>query len=122
MNIYKCEICGTMVEEIKFGAAHPFCCGQAMTKLEPGVTDGAHEKHVPVFSIEDNTVTVTIGEVEHPMLAEHYIEWIAVETTEGVHRKSLSPGDKPRKTFALSKGEEVKAVYEYCNLHGLWKA
>lgn len=122
MNIYKCEHCGTIVEEIKFGASHPSCCGSLMTKLEPGTTDGAHEKHVPVYTVTGNEVVVNIGEVDHPMIDEHYIEWIAIKTNQGTHRKELKPGDKPTRTFLLAEGEELIAVYEYCNLHGLWKA
>lgn len=122
MNIYKCELCGTIVEEIRFGASHPSCCGKPMTLLVPGTSDGAHEKHVPAYTVDGNIVSVVIGEVEHPMLDEHYIEWIMVETNQGIHRKNLKPGDKPAATFALTDGEELIAVYEYCNLHGLWKA
>lgn len=121
MNVYKCEHCGTIVEEIKQGGCHPSCCGSPMTKLEPGTSDGAHEKHVPVYSIEGNKVSVTVGEAEHPMLEAHYIEWIAVETERGTYRKALAPGEAPKAEFALSDGESLKAVYEYCNLHGLWK-
>lgn len=121
MTIYKCEICGLIVEEITPGS-HPSCCGDDMTEMRPGESDGAGEKHVPVYKLSENEVTVTVGEVEHPMLDAHYIEWIAVETNQGTHRKNLSPGEKPEKSFLLSKDESVTAVYAYCNLHGLWKA
>lgn len=121
MTIYKCDICGLMVEEITPGS-QPSCCDELMIELEPGTSDGAAEKHVPVYQISENTITVTIGEVEHPMVAEHYIEWIAVETNQGIQRKNLKPGEAPTKTFSLSQDESLIAVYAYCNLHGLWKA
>jgi superoxide reductase len=98
------------------------CCGQKMTEIVPGTTDAAVEKHVPVYEVKGNTLYVTVGEAEHPMLEEHYIEWIAVQTTTGNQRKALKPGDAPKATFALIDGEEVTAVYAYCNLHSLWKA
>ena len=81
------------------------CCGEPMQEIIPGTTDGALEKHVPVIEVEGNKVTVRVGAVEHPMLPEHYIEWIALETV-----------------FMLAEGDSVVAAYEYCNLHSLWKA
>ena len=98
------------------------CCGQPMTELVPGTTDGAAEKHVQAVTVDGNKVSVAVGSVEHPMLEEHYIEWIAVETANGVQRKALKPGDKPQICFALCDGDEVEAVYAYCNLHSLWKS
>ena len=82
----------------------------------------AKEKHVPVYSVTDNAVTVKVGSVEHPMTDAHRIEWIAIETENGNQRKELKAGDKPEATFALVPYDKVKSVYEYCNLHGLWKA
>ena len=93
-----------------------------MEELIPGTSDGAFEKHVPVFDVADGKVTVTVGSVEHPMLDEHYIEWIAIRTKNGNQRKILKPGDAPKAEFAILDGDEVLEVYEYCNLHGLWKA
>lgn len=122
MKFYICEICGNIIAMVKKSGAPVSCCGQKMKELEPGTTDAAVEKHVPVFEVKDNKVLVTVGSVEHPMLAEHYIEWIAVQTTAGNQRKALKPGDKPQACFALCDGEEVEAVYAYCNLHSLWKA
>ena len=92
------------------------------TEIVPGTTDAAVEKHVPVYEIKDNMLYVCVGEVEHPMAEEHYIEWIAVQTASGNQRKILKPGDAPKATFALVEGDEVQAVYAYCNLHSLWKA
>lgn len=119
MNIYKCGHCGTILEEITSSSV---CCGQTMKLLVPGTSDGAAEKHVPVYETKDGKVFVKVGSVEHPMTEAHYIEWIAIETNQGVQRKNLKPTDKPQAEFALTTGETVKEVYAYCNLHGLWKA
>ena len=97
------------------------CCGEKMTELVPNTSDGAGEKHVPVVKINGNEVEVRVGEVDHPMLPEHFIQWIYVQTNKGGMRKVLNPNEAPAATFALTEGEEVVAVYEYCNLHGLWK-
>ena len=93
-----------------------------MQEIIPGTTDAAQEKHVPVIQKEGNKVTVTVGEVEHPMLEEHYIQWISIETKEGNQRKILKPGEAPTAVFMLTESDELIAAYEYCNLHGLWKA
>ena len=93
-----------------------------MEELVANTQDGAHEKHIPVFEVKDGKVRVVVGEVEHPMLDAHYIQWIALETNLGNQRKKLQPGQKPVAEFALLEGEKVIAVYEYCNLHGLYKA
>ena len=121
MKFYKCEICGKIVAMVKESPVDTMCCGQAMRELVPGTTDGATEKHVPVYTLEGNTVKVKVGSVEHPMTDAHHIEWIAIETENGNQRKELKPGDKPEATFALVPRDKVKSVYEYCNLHGLWK-
>ena len=121
MKFYKCEICGKIVAMVKETPVDTMCCGQAMRELVPGTTDGASEKHVPVYTVEGNTVKVKVGSVEHPMTDAHHIEWIAIETENGNQRKELKPGDKPEATFALVPRDKVKSVYEYCNLHGLWK-
>ena len=122
MKFYKCEICGKIVAMVKETPVDTMCCGQAMRELVPGTTDGAAEKHVPVYTLEGNTVKVKVSSVEHPMTDAHHIEWIAIETENGNQRKELRPGDKPEATFALVPYDKVKSVYEYCNLHGLWKA
>ena len=121
MKFYKCEICGKIVAMVKETPVDTMCCGQAMRELIPGTTDGAAEKHVPVYTLEGNTVKVKVGSVEHPMVDAHHIEWIAIETENGNQRKVLKAGDKPEATFALVPHDKVKNVYEYCNLHGLWK-
>lgn len=93
-----------------------------MEEMIPNTTDGALEKHVPVVEVNGRDVTVTVGSVAHPMLEEHRIQWIALETKEGAQRKELHPGQAPCASFALSEGDEVIAAYEYCNLHGFWKS
>ena len=93
-----------------------------MAEVIPGTTDASLEKHVPVFTVEGNTVHVSVGSAAHPMLPEHYIEWVAIQTKSGNQRKQLSPGDEPKACFSICDGDEVEAVYAYCNLHSLWKA
>jgi len=122
MKFYLCEHCGNIVAMVRDSGVPVVCCGQKMTLLVPNTSDGAHEKHVPVVSREGGSVTVKIGSAAHPMLENHYIEWIAVQTTAGNQRKPLKPGDAPEAVFCVPEGEKVLAVYAYCNLHGLWKA
>ena len=121
MKFYRCSTCGQMVAIVEKKGCPIMCCGKPMEEIVPGTTDAAVEKHVPVFEVKDNVVMVTVGSTEHPMLEEHYIQWIAVQTNAGNQRKALKPGDAPKACFALLPGEEVEAVYAYCNLHSLWK-
>ncbi len=121
MKFYRCEHCGQIIAVVKATGVPVMCCGSAMKEMVPGETDAAVEKHVPVYEVNDNKVKVTVGSVEHPMVDEHYIEWIALETKMGNQRKSLSPGSAPSVCFSICDGDEVVAVYAYCNLHGLWK-
>ena len=93
-----------------------------MSEIVPGVTDAAVEKHVPVWSVENGVVHVKVGSMEHPMLPEHYIEWVSLRTKQGSQHKELHPGEKPEVFFALNEGDEVEEVFAYCNLHSLWKA
>ena len=122
MKFYKCNHCGNIIVKVLDKGVDVVCCGEKMTELVPNTSDGAGEKHVPVIKVEGNKVTVTVGEVEHPMLDEHFINWVLLETTTGRQRKELKPGEKPEAVFMLADGESVVAAYEYCNLHGLWKA
>ena len=121
MKFYKCDICGKIIAIVKPTGADTVCCGSPMRELVPGTTDGAVEKHVPVYRVEGDTVRVKVGSAEHPMTEAHRIEWIAIETENGNQRKELKAGDKPEATFALVPHDRVKNVYEYCNLHGLWQ-
>ena len=91
-------------------------------ELVANTTDGAHEKHVPVITVSGNEVKVEVGSVEHPSLEAHYIEFIVLETSTGIHTRWLKPGMKPEAGFVLADGEKAIAAYEYCNLHGLWMA
>ena len=122
MKFYRCPICGKIIAIVNDRNVPTICCGQPMEELVPNTQDGAREKHLPVVEVEGNKVRVTVGEVEHPMLDAHYIEWIAIKTNLGNQRKVLKPGDKPVAEFALLPGEKVEFALEYCNLHGLYKA
>lgn len=121
MVFYRCSVCGQIVAIVKGTGVPIICCGKPMVRIEPGTTDASVEKHVPVYEVSGNIVTVTVGSVEHPMLPEHYIEWIALKTKAGNQRKALKPGDVPKACFAICEGDEVEAAYAYCNLHDLWK-
>lgn len=119
-EVYKCNSCGNIVEVLHAGAGELVCCGQPMVKMdEKSQEEGLTEKHLPVVKADGQKVTVKIGSVPHPMVAEHYIEWIEVETDNGCFRKFLKPGDAPEAEFAISAANfQVRA---YCNIHGLWK-
>jgi superoxide reductase len=118
-QIYKCNICGNIVEVVHAGAGELVCCGQPMVLQVENTVDAAKEKHIPVKEIIGDKVVVKIGTVEHPMTAEHYIEWVEVVTKARVYRKTFTPGEKPFAEFDIQ--EEVIEVRAYCNLHGLWK-
>ena len=123
MKFLRCKICGKIVAMVNDCSTCPTkCCGEAMEEIPVNTEDGAHEKHLPVYVQEGNILKVKVGEVAHPMLEAHYIQWIAVQTDKGNQRKVLQPGQAPEAEFALLLGEKVVAVYEYCNLHGLYKA
>lgn len=121
MKFYRCETCGQIIAIVKKTAVPVMCCGKPMKEIIPGTTDAAIEKHVPVVEIDGNKVIVKVGSVTHPMLPEHYIEWIAIQTKQGNQRKALNPGEEPKACFMLCEGDEVEAAYAYCNLHSLWK-
>lgn len=122
MKFYVCKHCGNLILMVKDSGVNPVCCGEAMMELIPGTVDAAVEKHVPVFEIQGNTVKVKVGSVEHPMTKEHLIDFIAIETTNGSQIKHLTADMKPEAEFNLAEGEKLVAVYEHCNIHGLWKA
>lgn len=121
-KFYICAHCGKIVALVKESGVPVVCCGEKMQQIIPGTTDASLEKHVPVYEVNGNNVTVKVGSVEHPMVDVHYIEWISLQTKFGNQRRALKPGDKPETCFALCDGDEVEAVYAYCNLHSLWKA
>lgn len=119
--LYVCEHCGNLVETIHNSGVTPVCCGQKMKKVEAGVVEASHEKHIPVATVEGNLVRVAVGSVEHPMAEEHSILWVELETSKGIQRKHLSVGKPPVVTFALAD-EVPLAVSAFCNLHGLWRS
>lgn len=117
-EIYKCEICGQIIE-VKDGGAHPVCCGQKMTLMEEQSAEMANEKHVPVVEKTNDGYRVYVGTTEHPMEEKHYIEWIQLITENSVLTKFLKPGEKPEAFFKTD--EKVIMAREYCNIHGNWK-
>ena len=121
-KLYRCAHCGNIVFKVVDKGVPIMCCGEKMQELIPNTTDAATEKHVPVVTVEGSMVDVKVGSAPHPMIPEHYIQWVALETTEGCQIKYLEPGQAPEVKFALAPGERVKAAYAYCNLHGLWRA
>ena len=120
-RFYICEHCGNIIGVIHNAGVPMMCCGQKMTKLEAGVVEASHEKHIPVVTVEGNTVRVNVGSVTHPMSEEHHIAWVYLQTNRGGQRKCLDVTGAPEVTFALADETPV-AVYAYCNLHGLWMA
>ena len=118
-KFYICEHCGNIIGVIHDAGVPMMCCGQKMTKLEAGTVEASREKHIPVVSYEGGLVKVNIGSVDHPMVPEHSIEWVYLQTDRGGQRKCLETGKAPVVTFALADEKPI-AVYAYCNLHGLW--
>lgn len=121
VNFFKCLHCGNTVDMIYSSGVPMICCGDPMTELVPNTVDAAVEKHVPVIEIDGNKVTVKVGSVDHPMIAEHYIQWIVLHTEKGIQRKNLMPNEKPEAVFYIGDDDRVIEAFEYCNLHGLWK-
>lgn len=122
VKLFKCAHCGNIIEMVEDKGVKVVCCGEPMQLLDPNTTDAATEKHVPVVESDGNKVVVKVGSVEHPMLEEHHISFIILETDKGVQKKYLDPAGKPEAEFVLADGEKAAAAYEYCNLHGFWKA
>ena len=119
-QVYKCSVCGNIVEVIHASGGTLVCCGKNMELQNPNTTDAAQEKHVPVVKKTATSVSVKIGSKKHPMEAAHYIEWIEIIADGKVYRQYLKPGDKPQAKFKVAADSVV--AREYCNLHGLWKA
>ena len=120
LKFYLCETCKNVITKVYDSKVPVVCCGKPMKELVPGAVDGALEKHVPAVTVNGKVIKVQIGEVIHPMVAEHYIQFIALETKNGFQIKQLKAGEEPKAEFVLADGDEAVAVYEYCNLHGLW--
>ena len=115
IKFYYCKHCGKIIVVVKDSGVATVCCGEDMIEMKAGTTDA------PVVNVEGNKVTVSVGSVTHPMLPEHYIEWIVLATDKGIQKKLLIPGEEPKAEFALLDGEKVEGAWEFCNLHKLWK-
>lgn len=118
-QIYRCNICGNIVEVLHTGKGELVCCGQPMELLLEKTEDLGQEKHVPIIEKTEQGILVKVGSIPHPMEQAHYVEWIEITTDGKSYRKFLKPGDKPEALFEISVEEVV--VREYCNIHGLWK-
>ncbi len=122
VKFFKCEHCGNIIAFVKDKGVPVMCCGQKMKEIVPNTVDAAQEKHIPVVTVEGSKVYVKVGDVAHPMTEDHLIEWVCLHTKQGNQRKPLNSGDAPEVCFSICDGDEVLAVYAYCNLHGLWKS
>ncbi|HEY9160250.1 MAG TPA: desulfoferrodoxin [Desulfomonilia bacterium] len=120
LEIYKCELCGNIVEVLHEGKGELVCCHQSMKLITENTVDAAKEKHVPVIEVLEHGIKVKVGSVAHPMEEKHYIEWIELIADGKAYREFLKPGDAPEAVFCID-AKEITAR-EYCNLHGLWKA
>lgn len=120
LGIYKCEICGNIVEVLHAGMGELVCCGQPMTLMTENTVDASKEKHVPVIEKSAGGYLVKVGAAAHPMEEKHYIEWIELLADGKAYRQFLKPGDKPEAFFAIEAAQV--SAREYCNIHGLWKA
>ncbi|MEA5010315.1 MAG: desulfoferrodoxin family protein [Angelakisella sp.] len=119
-RFFLCKHCGNLIGKIHDSGVSVVCCGEPMQELVANTTEASVEKHLPVVTVNGNTVTVEVGSTYHPMIDEHHIVWIYLQTDRGGQRKSLTPGEEPKLTFALADEKPV-AAFAYCNLHGLWK-
>lgn len=120
MKFYICKETGEVITRLTSSGAPLTCGGHELVELQAGVTDAAVEKHVPAVTVEGNTVSVHVGSVTHPMTEEHLILWVALETDRDAQVHWLQPGEAPECSFVVPAGQSAKAVYAYCNLHGLW--
>lgn len=122
MKFFRCDVCGNLVEPICDSGMVMTCCRQEMRELKAGESDGALEKHIPVYTVRGNKVDVRIGSIDHPMTEEHYIQWVTIETKKGAQLRRLEPGQTPHIEFLIGDDDYLVSVYAYCNLHGLWKS
>ena len=120
-KFYVCRTCGNLVGKIDDGKVPMVCCGKHMEELVPNTSEGAGEKHLPVYTYKDNVLEVSVGSVLHPMEAAHHIPWVYVETEKGGQRKNLEVGKEPKVRFVFTDDRPL-SVFAYCNLHGLWKS
>lgn len=122
VKFFKCEHCGNIALKVVDAGVPLVCCGEKMVELVAGSVDAAVEKHVPAVTVDGANVHVQVGSVEHPMTEEHYIQFIVLVTEKGYSAAPLCPSDAPAADFVVAAGDAPKAVFEYCNLHGLWVA
>jgi len=120
-DIYKCEVCGNIIETIHAGAGTLACCGKPMKLMRENTVDAALEKHVPIIEQDGNKYTVKVGSAPHAMTLEHYIEWIELIVGNKIYRKYLKASDEPEAVFCIDAENQTISAREYCNLHGLWK-
>ncbi len=121
LKFYVCNHCGNLVGMVNNSGVPMICCGEPMKELVPNTVEASGEKHKPVVTVEGGTVNVMVGSVAHPMQKVHSIQWIALQTEQGVQRKPLAVDAEPKAVFALAEGDKAVAAYAYCNLHRLWK-
>lgn len=120
LKFFRCKHCGNVVVKFVDSGVTPFCCGTPMSVIHPATEDEGQEKHLPVVErIDERTLEVKVGAVPHPMLKEHHIQFVTLETERGIQTLWLDPGDHPKAIFCCSS--KPVAVYEFCNVHGLWK-
>ena len=122
VRFFVCNQCGNIIAMVNDCGVPVKCCGENMQEIIPGTSEGAQEKHIPVYEIKGETVTVSVGEKEHPMTSEHYIDWVCLETEDGFQLKKLRVNEAPKISFSILKGDSIKAVYAFCNQHSLWKS
>lgn len=118
-KFYICRHCGNLIGMIHDSGVPVVCCGEKMEALVPNTVEASGEKHLPAVTVKDGVIHVAVGSVAHPMIPEHSIQWVYLQTENGGQRKALNPGDAPEVEFIVGKDKPV-AVYAYCNLHGLW--
>ena len=122
VKFYRCDVCGNIITKLKDSGVVPVCCNAPVHELVAGAVDAAAEKHVPFVKVNDNSVSVKVGEVAHPMIETHLIEWIALETVQGIQIKYLNADyEEAAAEFSLADDDKAVCAYAYCNLHGLWK-
>ena len=121
-KFFICKHCGNIITKIHDSGVPVVCCGEEMQEIMPQTADSSKEKHVPVIEGKGNDVTVTVGSTLHPMIEKHYITWIYLETERGGQFYYLKPGEEPIAHFKVTTNDKILAAYEYCNVHGLWKA
>ena len=119
-RFYLCRHCGNLVGMIHDSGVPIVCCGEKMEALAPNTVEASGEKHLPAVTVEDGAIHVNVGSVNHPMVPEHFIQWVYLQTEKGGRRRAFQPGEDPSVTFCLEEDDKAVAVYAYCNLHGLW--